>query len=93
MLITSLDGADNLCFGVQMGYRRDNLRQTQREEAFAKLDAIPLSELAGRTATRAAAIAATSTIYLRAWMKARGHHDLLAIPRQSKRQVHDEQMA
>jgi hypothetical protein len=76
-----LDNVVWLCFAGSMGVRRKiNLRQMRRETAFAMLDAISLNDLAGCTLTRAACLATTTPVYVRAWIEERGHRDLLATP-------------
>ena len=51
-------------------------RQHVLDEAFKRLDAVPLESLRGVTWTRAAALADTSVVFVELWVKARGYHDL-----------------
>lgn len=54
-----------------------NLRDFTREEAFQRLDAVPIERLRHVSWTRAAALAATTVAFVQSWVEVRGYQDLM----------------
>jgi len=61
-----------------------NLREFRREEAFQRLDAIPIERLRHVTWTRAAALGGTTVAFVQLWVELRGYHDLIGRCRSSR---------
>lgn len=62
-----------------MSRHRSNAVKQKRDAAFARLDALPHVTLCGMPHQRIAGLATTSVVFVRAWIEARGHTDLIRI--------------
>jgi len=61
-----------------------NLREFRREEAFQRLDAVPIERLRHVTWTRAAALGGTTVAFVQLWVELRGYHGLIGGCRATK---------
>lgn len=72
-----------------MANNKGTARQWEKNAAFERLDAIPLDQLRGVSWTRAACLAQTTTIWVRAWVAARQHNTLQIGGRQKHKPASD----